>query len=616
MIGIVIGALRKKSGIKIEELAHGLCSTGMMRKYEEGIMEPEKLLADALLQRLGKSVDKYDITVDANEYRAAAERAQINVMLAQNRLEKAEIAIADYAEKQEKKLLHCQFIALAKAELYRKRKLPIEKQIDNVLYGLSQTISEVNTKGFNSRILENRRFCMTELIMLQRYAVLLQEAGREQESYEWHLNITGYFSKCGNAGGVEYDWSDMQKIYPFSAYWLAKIEQQRGDFEAALEWISLARVKLENSDKQSALFARVMQLRATLLNFMNREIPKWEQACMVYMNQMGDKSRDAWLNNWYPLYIERHIRSVNEVIAQRRKLYGMEEEDLALEICDARTVARIEKEWHMPQRKTRNRLLERLGISTVKYDGGLITQNFEDFKCYAELIRNINAGNQQKSKKLIERFKRQICTKYVTNVQFIKYWDLVCENMSATSRNSDYDRKLWEQLTSTLPETRHFTRYQCDLNEYERRLVKKLCGRRNGYKLPQLKKILFEQYRFLKSSVHRKYFFQDYYYEILYCLSVMNLYDGDLEEGIRRIDGERNLHYAAYTDFLWVQILFIRARMEEERSGNADQVVSMLCKAYAICKLYHKNEKLVKAIRKYMEQHFAEHMSELDEFID
>ena len=49
MIGRLVGDIRAIYGIPAEKLADGLCTTGMLKKYENGDTKPEKLLADALL---------------------------------------------------------------------------------------------------------------------------------------------------------------------------------------------------------------------------------------------------------------------------------------------------------------------------------------------------------------------------------------------------------------------------------------------------------------------------------------------------------------------------------------------------------------------------------------
>ena len=64
MFGRLIRNIRDLQNISREELSRGICSVKALEKYESGEREPEKLVADALLQRLKKSMDKFEILLD------------------------------------------------------------------------------------------------------------------------------------------------------------------------------------------------------------------------------------------------------------------------------------------------------------------------------------------------------------------------------------------------------------------------------------------------------------------------------------------------------------------------------------------------------------------------
>ena len=64
MFGRLIRNIRDLQNISREELSRGICSVKALEKYESGEREPEKLVADALLQRFKKSMDKFEILLD------------------------------------------------------------------------------------------------------------------------------------------------------------------------------------------------------------------------------------------------------------------------------------------------------------------------------------------------------------------------------------------------------------------------------------------------------------------------------------------------------------------------------------------------------------------------
>ncbi len=72
MLGALLKDLRITYHISRQILVDGgLCSLDMLKKYESGQKQPEKLLGDVLWQRLGKSMEKFEIFLEQDEYELA-----------------------------------------------------------------------------------------------------------------------------------------------------------------------------------------------------------------------------------------------------------------------------------------------------------------------------------------------------------------------------------------------------------------------------------------------------------------------------------------------------------------------------------------------------------------
>lgn len=98
MLGILLKEIRKSKEISQEILVEGICTRETLKKYESGKCDLEKLRADALIQRLEKTVDKYYVKLDNVEYALARKRVQIQDALRRNKLSVAERAILAYRE--------------------------------------------------------------------------------------------------------------------------------------------------------------------------------------------------------------------------------------------------------------------------------------------------------------------------------------------------------------------------------------------------------------------------------------------------------------------------------------------------------------------------------------
>ena len=96
MLGILLGDLLANPHIDGNLLCHGLCSPAMLKKYITGQKKPEKLLGDTLWQRAGKSMEKFEIFLEQDEYILAKERTKIQLLIRHGALSEAENAIQKY----------------------------------------------------------------------------------------------------------------------------------------------------------------------------------------------------------------------------------------------------------------------------------------------------------------------------------------------------------------------------------------------------------------------------------------------------------------------------------------------------------------------------------------
>lgn len=523
MFGILIGDIRRKSGIRAEELAQGLCTLGMLKSYETGNREPEKLLADALFQRMGKSVDKYDVMLDADEYRLAVERTKILEYLTKNRLKEAEGAMEAYRKRKgADKPLHLQYLSLMRAELLRKKNAPLEEQKENIQNGLSQTIEKEKLTNLTPNILLQQRFSLMELFLLQRYAVIQGESGNEYEAFDWHHRILLYMEpqKRGNKC-IEHDWVDVWKVYPFSAFWLAKMYDEKGRYNEALEYIEKSREMLAVSANQSALFAHMMELRFDILEHMGKPVSTWERNCLALMYEAIGTQRGLWWDDWYPVYIELHIHSVNKVIAQRRKAHGWTEEELAFGICDARTVKRLETECHVPQKKISDALLRKLGISVEKYDGGIVTKDYSDYRKKGELMICYNKNNYESARKILDELIGSLNENYNTNHQFFVFWNHVLQYEAQKLNRDEYEVKLWDLLLEALPEQKEYSIMDCDLMKYEREIVTKIGWEPSQFRKSDIVKIIHGQYQRMRAEEESALFFRDLENQVVHCYAIL-----------------------------------------------------------------------------------------------
>lgn len=623
MIGILIGDIRKKSGVRAEQLARGICSVGMLRLYETGNREPEKLLADAFLQRLGKSEVKYDITLDCDEYLLASKRAKIAAYICENRLEEVENLIRAYSEENvTEKVLHRQYLCLAKAELFRRKKEPIEKQEENILKGLAMTIEEASNGMLKPELLSVYRFSLMELLLLQRFAVIQEKKGNCDDALLWHQKILEYFEpiQLGNKR-IQCDNTLIRKVYPFSAYWLAKGLERRDNCEEALKMIEAGRTMLSVAANQSSLFMHLMELKFRISNRSGKNIPNWEKNCLELIRDAVGIKYDIWGEDWYPFYFEGLLHTANELVSQRRKIKGLTEAELASGICDVRAISRAETGEHITQKKIKDALLARLGVSSEKYDGGIVTKRYEDYLEYSRMISAYNSGKYEEAYQHFGMLFSSLNPNYISNAIWYAYWNTLIQRHLVPDEDKNWAEQLWKILMKTLPLREDNISYLCDLTEYERMILGQLFWANNVKGKGLLDSVLNQQYSMLQKSEEKRLFFKDYYQVVVYGYA-WNLCRCGEEEVAEQIVQENLTQLCCFRSdeqwgrMMWLAFLIEKAKKEAENQSLDEASFRWVRYSYAISKYYMDDIKMVKYLENKMEKEYPEYQYVLKELTE
>lgn len=98
-IGKIIYTLRTCNQISQEKLARGLCSIPALSRIEACDRIPDKLLLDALMQRLGKSPDKLESIVSTGDYELYLHRERIQRCIVDENYTEAKELLKEYEGK-------------------------------------------------------------------------------------------------------------------------------------------------------------------------------------------------------------------------------------------------------------------------------------------------------------------------------------------------------------------------------------------------------------------------------------------------------------------------------------------------------------------------------------
>ncbi len=558
MFGIPLMALRIAQGLSRKQLAEGICSETALRNYETGKCEPEKLCADALLQRLGKTADKYYIRLGDEEDELAKQRTWMQVSFVRGKIGVAEYAIVKYQNmKGTKDKLHRQFLALMRAELLRRKNAPLGEQKKMVLSGLFETLKK---RELSRELLKIRVFHLLELFLLQRYAILLEQTGEKEEAVRWYEALLRRFER------EKRERADRQKLYPLTAYHLASLQAKEGKYAQALPRIVQALELLRYSKIQNVMYIMLRELEFRVREGLGIPVTEQEREYLRCLKEMFGEDRAYLWENYYPVYLEPYLGSVNVMLRERRMLQGRTREKMVGNVCDTRTLERQEKNGSKPQKRVWKGLFEELGMSYLKYDGGIVASEYGDYRKYEEMLQAFDKKDVKNAQLRYGELAGKIDMEELTNRQFKKYWGAELRLLAGEISREERNAQFWEMLDWTMPPDNREKGFSCWLTTYEKEVLESLAWDCEGQEIEQLLPLL-------KRQLHRNFGAVeqtrsvDFYSKLLYCTARGYLRNGDIRRAEQYIT--LAIRQRAFQDWglPWNRILFLRFQVEEKKLG-------------------------------------------------
>lgn len=185
-IGSLIYRLRIGQGLGQEELCRGLCSKAALSRFETGERMPDRLLLNALMQRMGKAADQLATVLSADEYAYFVWKKQALNAVGQKDMIGLELLL----EKQEaltpkvNEVLQRQFYYRMKAVLAEGDP---EKSIELQRKALMLTIPDLRAGHMQQNLISAE-----EMRIILVLAEQMLKAGQEEEACRLLLEIAEY----------------------------------------------------------------------------------------------------------------------------------------------------------------------------------------------------------------------------------------------------------------------------------------------------------------------------------------------------------------------------------------------------------------------------------------
>lgn len=369
--GKMIAYEHKLSSITASQLCEGLCSKENLRKIKEGSRVCDKILADALLQRLGVSMDKFSYLTRMEEWEEIRIREKIVFLVDRNQKEKARQVLKRYkTQLKGKHILFVQFYELASVVLEWKSGERIEKIQQRL-----QKAWNFTKKGKAFQIEQGECYSFFELSFIMLKIRLLEERGIREDEVEY--GIEQYQNLLIYLENQVFE-QDRVKWYPQVAYRQIKLLRKKGKLEQAIEIAEKSLGLLKDQASLNYLleileeYTKLLKIRFLLKEEriskeIERRLADIDLICesLRWLYQKYKVKSTEWI--WYISFGLSEMYLCQDIVRGRRIGMGMTQEELAEGICDPVTISRIERGESFPQQKILIALLQKLKWSGNHY---------------------------------------------------------------------------------------------------------------------------------------------------------------------------------------------------------------------------------------------------------
>lgn len=448
------------NGITTEQLTYGLCNTEEWDSLLVGEYL-DKLMMSRLLDRLGCRGLRCDILLFGSEYDDWQERMDIVFAINDGETELAEKILEEYAcrkivQKNIDKMgcnerLEYQFVLMMQAHIMLGGRFDRTELIAKMQEAAVLTIPQGVDVAFDNG--------MKIILSVQELDILLeyyyQHVCREIE--EKNIKTVDYY--IGRIRKViDYilsaDWFNAlskANILPKAVYYVMLSNQKKirlnmdnedelifiaeelksygrwlSDYDNAIEVLrDCGRIYYlaELCDMMDAIVSRMKKLlsedvcRSMKINDRKSTIDRY-RGMLLYIEKISGISR--YTQNSMYMYFEPNVYRMEKVVADRRRLLGITQNQLAEGICTAKTIRRLEQGHCRPHGYNLYEILNRLELYSDFVMDEIVSYDAGDMELLEKVYDAIGMNETERAQELLQTLKANLDMEYTRNRQTIE----------------------------------------------------------------------------------------------------------------------------------------------------------------------------------------------------
>lgn len=428
---------REKRGISQERLCRGVCAVSALSRYENGERIPDRLLMNALIQRLGKSSDQLTTMISCQEYAYFEWKRKVKEALRNKKISLAQELL------QKKESLDGCVHSVLQEQFYR--------YIQGILMGTSADISDLEKAirlthpEFSGKIEEEDLFSIQE------------------------LNLLLFYAKCKIQKEVEQGRELLEALLPYIQEHITDIQAKNQIFPRAVclycRYVTgeanaqkrylLCREAFENSRKDQRF-----EYTVELLGYMRKDAICLGKEFEAVSYQVWKKILEAMYQEYgvgipqaeWGIEIPQNLFLIPEILLSARVEQGASQEEISEGICTPETYSRIETGKRSPSLKNLEALKSRLKIRSGYYMGEVWTEDFAVLELVQELRAAVSASNLKAWEMCQQRLEEKLDLSKKINRQYTEGYRTCLEYQKGKFLEDEWIRRHRKTLSYTRKE--------------------------------------------------------------------------------------------------------------------------------------------------------------------
>ncbi len=208
-VGETIRKLRTQLAITQEDLCDGICAVPTMSRIENGHRLPSKAVFDALMQRMGRSSDLYDVLMSDHDFAIHEKKYELRESVVVRDFEKARVLLDEFnaliADDDEK--LHQQFSLYMSVIIGAECGMPDAEALEKLQKAISLTIPKYNKSKLSELYLD-----FDEITIFNYIAIVYGKLRRLDDATKLFTELEEYLA-CRHI-----DAQEKMRTYPMVLY--------------------------------------------------------------------------------------------------------------------------------------------------------------------------------------------------------------------------------------------------------------------------------------------------------------------------------------------------------------------------------------------------------------